>query len=128
MINNQDEITKYKQEDKIYIPTELKNQNYEYKLNGDYIIIITNNNCQTQMNSTYCDCIYYNKEENLTMTTVSCNRNNNNQSIPYSKITDDINYSKIIRMRYYQDKMILISVIIIALLIASFLTKERNSY
>ena len=40
-----------------YLPSDLINQNYTYFTNGTYYIIKTNNNCYSQYNSVYCDCI-----------------------------------------------------------------------
>lgn len=127
MINNNEDKILYQTKDKIYIPKNYKNSLFLYKINGDYITIITNNNCQTQYNTTYCNCYYYNYKNNLMSEVYSCSTNNNNPTISYSSITDDINDSKYIRDIYIQDKAILLIVAILALLFAIFLTKERHS-
>ena len=126
MITNQEEITKYTNENKIYIPTQYKNQNYTYKINGDYITIITNNNCQTNYNTTYCTCYYYNYKNNLMSDSYSCSTNNNNPSISYSLISNDINDSIYIRNRYIEDKSIMFFIIGIGIIFAILLMKGRR--
>lgn len=128
MIQNQNDITTYTNKDKIYIPTNYKNQNYTYKINGDYITIITNNNCYQNYNTTYCDTYYYNYKLNLISQVYSSSTNNNNPTISYEKITDDINYSDHIRNIFIQDKGIVLLMLIIGIIFAIFLTKERTSY
>ena len=59
MIQNENDILKFKDYNKLYIPQEYNNENYQYKINNNNILIITNNNCYTQYSSTYCDCYYY---------------------------------------------------------------------
>ena len=127
MITNDNDKTIYKGKDKIYIPEDYKSDVFLYKINGDFITIITNNNCRTQYSTTYCTCYYYNYKNNLMSEPYECNTNNSNPTINYSKITSDINDSKYIRDIYYQDKAILLVVIIIAFLFSIFLTKERKS-
>lgn len=47
---------------KVYLPSNLINNNYTYSILQNYIQVKTNQNCRTQYTSTYCDCfnIYYN--------------------------------------------------------------------
>lgn len=127
MIQNADDVTEYKSYDKIYIPTQYINNNWSYRLNGDFITIITNNNCQTQYTSTYCNCYYYNYKNNIISDVYSCNINNNNPSIPFVSITDDVNFSISIREKFIQDKSLFILMFVIGILFAIFLTKERKS-
>lgn len=126
MITNQEEITKYTNENKIYIPTQYKNQNYTYKINGEYITIITNQNCYTNYNTTYCDCYMYNYENNLISNSYSCSTNNNNPTIGYSYISDNINDSKYIREKYMQDKSIILIMLGIGIIFAILLMKGRR--
>jgi hypothetical protein len=126
MIKNSTDISNYSNYNKIYIPSELNNSNYQYKISDDHIIVITNRNCYTQYNSTYCDCYYYNYKNNLTSSTYTCNTNNSSTSLNYSSISSDINDSVYLSNRFYQDKSILLFVIILALIFARFLTKERS--
>lgn len=126
MITNNEEITKYTEMNKIYIPSDKINSNYSYRFNGDYIDIITNQNCYTNYNTTYCDCYRYNYKENIMSQTYSCSTNNNNPIINYQLITSDINYSSAIREKYTQDKIIGIGIFIIGIIFAILLTKERR--
>ena len=128
MINNENDITEYKSRNKIYIPEEVNQNNWQYKMNGDYITIISNQNCQTNYNTTYCNCYYYNWKENVLSEVYTCNTNNSNPTINRNNITSDINYSSHIRNEFIQDKGIYISMIIVGILFAIFLTKERKSY
>lgn len=126
MITNENDILKYKDYNKIYIPSDFLNQNWQYRLNGDYVTVITNSNCYTQYSSTYCDCYLYNFKENLISNAYTCNTNNSNASIPYNSLTNDINYSEHIRNIFIQDKSILLLIIILGILFAKFLLSERN--
>lgn len=128
MINNNEDIQNYSNQNKIYVPNSMVNQNYTYKINGDIITIITNNNCYTNYNTTYCDCRQYNYKVDLLTENYSCSTNNNNQTIAYTSITNDINYSEIARERFIQDKFTIITMIAVGLIFAIFLTKERKSY
>lgn len=127
MINNNEDIQKYENQNKIYIPNNKINQNYTYKINGDYITIITNQNCYTNYNTTYCDCNQYNYKNNVMSETYSCSTNNNNPTIPYQSISSDINYSSYIREVFIQDKSIILFMFIMGLILAIFMTKERHS-
>lgn len=76
-----------------YMPNEYINSNYKYKLNNDYYTIITNNNCYTQYNSTYCDCYsVYPKLDYLVSEVSSCNATNVTSYVDSSHFTNDIYY------------------------------------
>ena len=126
MINNEEQIIKYKEYNKIYIPTEYINQNYKYTLNGDEITIITNENCEMNYNSQYCDCIRYNEKYNIITNRYQCNRNPNNYIISSSQLTDDINYSERITNRYKNEYVILYGIVIIALIFIIMIKKSNN--
>lgn len=128
MITNENDILSYKTKDKIYIPEDYKSNLFSYKINGDFITIITDQNCRVNYNTTYCTCYYYNYKNNLMSEAYECNTNNSNPTIAYTSISSDINDSSYIREIYLQDKSILMVIIIIGILFASFLTKERSSY
>ena len=115
-------------EELIYIPEEVINQNYKYYFNGDYIRIITNKNCTQNYNSTYCDCYDYNFKENILSESITCNTNTNYPKINNEKITQDINYNKTIKQEWNTINLVNLSMIILAILIVTFLTKERTSY
>lgn len=127
MITNSNEITKYENMNKIYIPNDKINSNYIYKFNGEFIDIITDNNCYSQYNSTYCDCYRYEYKNNVMSNVFTCSTNTSSSAvINYNYITSDINYSHAIREKYIQDKIIYFGIFIIALIFAIFLTKERK--
>lgn len=128
MINNSDDISKYTDMNKIYIPVDKVNSNFSYRFNGDYIMIITNQNCYTNYTTQYCDCYQYNYKNNVMSDTLTCNTSSNNAVIPFSSISSDINYSQYIRNNFIQDKGTIIFMVILGLLFAIFLTKERSSY
>lgn len=115
-------------EEQIYIPTNLINQNYQYRFNGENITIVTNNNCYNNYNTTYCDCYTYNYKNNITTNSYQCSTNasNTTQIIPYTKITDDPNYSEMIRNNYMQENLIYAGIFIIGIVFAILLTKERS--
>lgn len=112
----------------IYIPEELYNENYNYYFDNEYIRIETNNNCYTQYNATYCDCYLYNTKENITSETYACNNNIDNTKIAIEKVTDDITNNVYIIQDYLQRSQIGILMIILGIIFALFLTKERSSY
>lgn len=116
MIKNEEEIIKYKEFNKIYVPTEYINENYKYTINQDEITIITNENCETNYNSQYCDCMRYNEKYNIITNRYQCNRNPNNNILSNNQITDDINYSSRITDQYKNEYIILYGIVIIALL------------
>lgn len=125
-ISNEKDILDYKNLDKIYIPTDLLNDNYSYRFNGDYINIITNNSCYNQYNSTYCTCYMYNMKNNVSSEGYSCNISSNLPVIPIEKITDDINYSNTLKNTYLNNTTIYLLMFILAILFAKFLLKERS--
>lgn len=129
MIQNENEINKYKEINKQYLPQEYINNNWIYRYNGDYIIITTDKQCYTQYNTTYCNCINYNWKTNVMEELYQCNRTNaenNSQKIPINNITSDINYSERITNYYIQDKIGQIAIIIIAIIFSIMLLKERK--
>ena len=125
MIKNEEQIIKYKEYNKIYIPTEYINQNYKYTINGDEITIITNENCEMNYNSQYCDCIRYNERYNIVTERYQCNRNPNNYILSSNQVTDDINYSTRITNEYKNNYIILYGIVIIALLFI-IMTKKNS--
>ena len=127
MITNENDILSYKAKDKIYIPENFKSDRFTYKVNNDYILIITDQNCRVNYNTTYCTCYYYNYKNNVMSEAYECNTNNSNPTIAYSSISSDINDSIYIRERFIQDKGIIFLIIIVGILFAVFLTKERHS-
>ena len=127
MINNNEDITLYTNTNKIYIPSSYRNSQWSYRFNGDYVIIITNQNCNQQYNTTYCNCYSYNYKNNVISNTYQCSTNSNNAEIPFNSTTDDINYSQYIRQVFIQDKGLYLGIIILGILFAVFLTRERKS-
>lgn len=126
MIENSNDIQEYENMNKLYIPNNYKNQNYTYKFNGDYILIITNNNCYQNYNTVYCDCISYNYKNNVLSEVYTCNTNNSNPTINYSYISSDINDSQYIKNRFTNDYLIYFLILIVGLLFAKWLTSERK--
>ena len=126
MITNDEEITKYENYNKIYIPENYIDENNKYTINNDTITIITNQNCTTNYNTTNCDCYNYNMKYNIIGSVYSCNRNpNNNNLISNEQITTDINYNDKIIGKYTKDYIIVYGIILIALLFISIM--KRNS-
>lgn len=123
IIKNQNDINKYKDLNKIYIPEEYNKQNYRYYENGNYIRIVTNENCYTQYNTTYCNIYDYNIERNLISTTYTGNANPNLIEIERQYITSDINYSDRIVTRFYQDKSIIMIMFILGIVLAKLMLK-----
>lgn len=124
MIKNEEQIIKYKEFNKIYIPSEYINENYKYTISGDEITIITNENCYTNYNNQYCDCIRYNERYNIVTERYQCNRNPSNYILSSNQLTDDINYSTRITNQYKNEYVILYGIVIIALL---FIIMTRKS-
>lgn len=124
MIKDSEQIVKYKEYNKIYIPNEYINQNYKYTLNQEEITIITNENCNTKYNE-YCDCIRYNIRYNIVTNRYQCNRNPSNYIINSNQLTDDINYSYRITNEFKNNYIILYGIVIIALLF--IIMTKRNS-
>lgn len=127
MINNTEDITKYSESGKIYIPSQYINRNYSYRFNGDYITITTNLNCRTQYNTTYCDCRQYNWKLNVISNAYECTVSTSTQVIPFESISEDINDSMYIRDRFIQDKGIYIGIFILGIILAILLTRNRSS-
>lgn len=127
MINNNEKM-KYEELNMIYIPADYINSNYSYRFDGDYITIITNNNCYTQYNTQYCNCYRYNWKNNVMSNVINCNTNSNLAEIPIESISEDINYSRYIKEQWIWDKGIYLGIFILGILLAVFLTKERSSY
>lgn len=125
MIKNEEQIMKYKGYNKIYVPTEYINENYKYTISQDEITIITNENCETNYNSQYCDCMRYNEKYNIVTERYQCNRNPNNYIINSNQLTDDINYSQRITNQYKNEYIILYGIVIVALLF--IITIKKNS-
>ena len=116
MINNENQKIEYSKYNKIYIPSEYINENYKYTINQDEITIITNENCETNYNSQYCDCMRYNIKYNIITNRYQCNRNPSNYILNSTQLTDDINYSYRITNEYKNNYIILYGIVIIALL------------
>ena len=124
MINGNETTTKWEQDNKIYVPTTYNNQNYKYTISGDEITIITNNNCYTNYNTTYCDCYRYNERYNILTESYSCNSNPNNYIIDNDYISSDINDSYRITRDYSNYYVIMIGIIVIVLLFSNIM--KRN--
>ena len=126
MINNNEKIQEYTNNNKIYIPQIYNNQNYKYTIdNYKNITIITNQNCNTNYNTTYCDCYKYNPELNIISSLQQCNNTPNTGIINYNMISSDINNSIRITRDYVNDYTIIFGTIIIALLF--IILMKRNS-
>lgn len=125
MIKNEEQKIEYAKYNKIYIPSEYINENYKYTINQDEITIITNENCETNYNSQYCDCIRYNEKYNIITNRYQCNRNPNNYVLSSNQLTDDINYSERITNQYKNEYIILYGIVIIALLFI-IMTKKNS--
>lgn len=76
-----------------YLPSQYINSSYHYTISNDSIRIYTNNNCYTQYNSTYCDCLYvYPRIDYINSETTSCNVSNLNNTISSTSFTDNYYY------------------------------------
>lgn len=119
MINGEN-ITKYKAKNKIYIPTELLDEDYQYTINNNEITIYTNENCYTSYNTTYCDCYRYNEQYNIKTYNYSCNVGNiGNYRLSYQSLSDNINDSLRITRDYMNDYIILFLTMILGIMIVS---------
>ena len=123
-IISEENKTNYEQYNKIYIPKEYNKENYKYTINNDTITIITNEDCTTSYNSTYCKCYQYNEKYNIITNQNTCNRDPN-YTINKNYITSDINYSDRITNYYKNNYIIMYGIIIIALIVTA--TLKRNS-
>lgn len=125
-------ITNYDSDDlvnynKQYVPEDYINQNYTYTFNGNDIVIITNQNCRTSYNTTYCTCYTYNTDNNIISNGYECSTTTNNTRIIDSTyITDDIYYSNRSMNVFYNEKIIGLGMIILAIIFATFLLRERK--
>lgn len=76
-----------------YLPSELINQNYKYRINGDYYVIIKNTNCYNSYNTTYCDCVnVFPRMDYIQSETYSCSSTQSSNYIPYTNFTNDFYY------------------------------------
>lgn len=125
-IINESDVSTYSSLNKLYIPYDYLNTSYNYYFNGDYINIITPNDCYTQYNSTYCSCYMYNRDNNVVSESYSCNTNSNLPKISYDSLSTDINYSNNIKDTYYSSTIIYLLMFVVALLFAKMLTRERS--
>ena len=125
MINDIEQKSEYKNYNKIYIPTEYINENYRYTISNDEITIITNENCYTNYNNQYCDCMKYNEKYNIITEVYQCNRNPSNYILNSNQLTDDVNYSYRITNDFKNNYIILYGIVIIALLF--IITMKKNS-
>lgn len=125
MINGEN-INKYKEINKIYVPEDYIKANWKYTINNDTITIMTNNNCYTQYSSTYCDCRQYNIKYNIIGDIYQCNVNNTNNIINVSQLTNDINYSERIRNNYVEEYGIMFLVLITAVLLTQLFKKNSR--
>ena len=112
----------------IYIPEQYNNQSYKYILDGENINIITNKNCYTNYNTTYCDTYKYNMRTNVITEPYPSNSNQTNNIIKYEYITSDINNNTYIKDRYMNYIGVSLLMILIGIMFATFLTRERSSY
>lgn len=125
MINGNETIQKYETINKIYIPKNMYEETNKYTISGDTLTIITDNNCTTSYQTTYCDCTYYNIKYNLIMNSNQCNRNpSNNNLISNEYITTDINYSERIVEQYTNNYIVYFGIIITVLLFAIVMKKN----
>lgn len=127
MITESREVNKYKDINKQYIPQDYINSNWYYRYNGDYIIITTDQQCYQNYNTTYCNCIEYNWKTNVMENMYQCARQTSNHDIQFSNITNDINYSERITTYYIKDKITQFGIIILGVLIAMLLLRERKA-
>lgn len=125
IINNTD-IQDYSNFNKIYIPAEMLNSNFTYYYDDYFITIVTNNNCYTQYNSTYCDCNKFILSNNVITDTYVCNISQNLPKIQYSSLSDNVNDSLTINNLYLSNTIVYLLMFILALLFASFLIKDRR--
>ena len=126
MINGNETIQKYSNQNKIYIPTAYYNQNYKYTISNDEITIITNKNCYTNYNTQYCDCYRYNEKYNIITNSYSCNSNPGNYQINYNYLSNDINDSYRITRDYTNNYTIYLLMILIVLTFTMLM--KKNGY
>ena len=126
MINNEEIEDEFILHKKIYIPEQYINQNYKYTLSNDEITIITNQNCYTNYNSTYCDCYRYNEKYNVITESYSCNNSPSNYVLNYNTISSDINDSYRITRDYVNQYTILILMMILAMIFVGIFKKNSR--
>lgn len=78
----------------VFIPGELIDNDYKYTISDGIIRVITNNNCYTNYNTTYCDCydVFINNDY-MVSNSISCNYNPTNY-VTSLRFTNDIFYRK----------------------------------
>lgn len=93
----------------LYIPQDKLNENYNYSIVNDYILVKTNENCHSQYSSTYCDCFaIYPQNGYVSSETYSCNIANN-VNVPRGTLTSDAWYSN----NLYQALLSLLPIILL---------------
>lgn len=125
IINNTD-VQEYSNFNKIYIPDEMLDSNFSYYYDDNYITIITDNNCYTQYNSTFCDCNRFILSNNVVTDSYSCNINQNLPKLNYNSLSDNINDSLTLNHLYLSNTIVYLLMFILALFFASFLIKDRR--
>ena len=71
-----------------YMPQDLINSNYDYNVSNNYIVIRTNNNCNWNYNTEYCDCYnIYPELDYMRTTAYSCNRQVQSSNISYNQFS-----------------------------------------
>ncbi len=125
-ITNDTDVSAYSSLNKLYIPDDYLNSSYNYYFNGDYINIITPNDCTTNYNSTYCTCYMYNRDHNVVSESYSCNTNTSLPKISFDSLSNDINYSNNIKEMYFSNTIIYLLMFVVALLFTKLLTRERS--
>lgn len=127
MIENQNDVTKYTPSGKMYLPSNLINSSYYYRMQTNYILIITNQNCTGSGTNKNCNCVAYYFDTDTLGQTYSCNAYITAAAnyIPYTAFTSDINYNVHSRTNFFQDKFIMFGMLIIALL---FFISLRKGY
>lgn len=126
MINGEN-IQKFKNKNKIYVPEDYVKANNRYTINNETLTIITDKNCTANYNTTYCDCRDYNIKYNIITETYQCNRNTTNKLVNSQYITSDINESVKITNEYVKEYSIYLLMIIgIILIVNLFKRNSRN--
>ena len=126
MINGNETTTKWEQDNKIYIPKQVNYEDNKYTISGDEVTIITNNNCYTNYNTTYCDCYRYNEKYNILTEVYSCNRNPNSYIINNDYISENINDSVRIINDYTNYYIVMLLMIVVVLIFS--LNMRKSGY
>lgn len=124
---NNENILKY-ENNKIYVPEELINDEYKYIIDEEDIIIITNEECTQNYNTTYCKAYRYNQRENIITEPYQINTNQNTNIIKIENITGNLIDNTYIKNRYIEINSMYLLILVVGILLATFLTKERSSY